>query len=392
MLIGLFQEVRKAGIPASLRELLDLLGALEHHLAFADMDEFYYLARLCLVKDEKYFDRFDLAFSVYFQGLQDLNDILTKVIPDDWLRREFERQLSEEERAKIDSLGGLDELLKKFKERLEEQKERHQGGNKWIGTGGTSPFGAYGFNPEGIRIGQDGNRNKKALKVWDRREFRNLDDSVQLGTRNIKVALKRLREFARTGAEDELDLDNTIRSTARNAGYLDLKMRPEKHNAVKVLLLMDIGGSMDDYIRTCEELFSAARTEFKHLEYFYFHNFIYEHVWRDNRRRRTELTQTLDLLHTYGRDYKVIFVGDATMSPYEIAYPGGSVEHMNEEPGSVWIERITRTFEKVVWLNPTPRDRWDYIQSIAMTRELVDGRMHAMTLEGLEQAMRYLST
>ena len=391
MLIGLFQEVRKAGIPASLRELLDLHAALEQHLAFADMDDFYYLSRLCLVKDEKYFDRFDLAFSVYFQGLQDLNDILTKVIPDDWLRREFERQLSDEERAKIDSLGGLDELLKKFKERLEEQKERHQGGNKWIGTGGTSPFGAHGYNPEGIRIGQDGSRHRKALKVWDRREFRNLDDSVEIGTRNIKVALKRLREFARSGAEDELDLDNTIRSTARNAGFLDLKMRPEKHNAVKVLLLMDIGGSMDDYIRTCEELFSAARTEFKHLEYFYFHNFIYEHVWRDNRRRRTELTQTFDLLHTYGRDYKVIFVGDATMSPYEIAYPGGSVEHMNEEPGSIWIERFTQTFEKMVWLNPTPRDRWDYIQSISMTRELIGDRMHGMTLEGLEEAMRYLS-
>ncbi|MDO6460625.1 VWA domain-containing protein [Granulosicoccaceae sp. 1_MG-2023] len=391
MLIGLFQEVRKAGIPASLRELLDLHAALEQHLAFADMDDFYYLSRLCLVKDEKYFDRFDMAFSVYFQGLQDLNDVLAKVIPDEWLRREFERQLSEEERQRIDSLGGLDELLKQFKKRLEEQNERHQGGNKWIGTGGTSPFGAYGYNPEGIRIGQDRNRNRRAIKVWDRREFRNLDDSVELGTRNIKVALKRLREFARSGADEELDLDNTISATARNAGFLDLKMRPEKHNAVKVLLLMDIGGSMDDYVRSCEELFSAARSEFKHLEYFYFHNFIYENVWRDNRRRRTEVTQTFDLLHKYGRDYKVIFVGDATMSPYEIAYPGGSVEHMNEEAGSVWFERFSDTFDKLVWLNPTPREQWEHIQSVAMTRELCGDRMHPMTLEGLESAMRYLS-
>ena len=391
MLIGFFQEVKNANIPVTVREFLDLLDALQNHLAFADMDEFYYLSRICLVKDEKYFDRFDQAFSVYFNGLLDLDELLQAVIPSDWLRREFEKSLSEEEKQKIRSLGGLDKLLEAFKQRLAEQKERHAGGNKWIGTGGTSPFGAYGYNPEGYRIGQDGNRNKRAIKVWDKREFRNLDDSVELGTRNIKVALKRLRHFARNGAREELDLDNTIRATARNAGYLDLKMIPERHNAVKVLLLMDIGGSMDEHVRTCEELFSASRTEFKHLESYYFHNFIYENLWQDNRRRYSEPAATWDVLHKYGSDYKVIFVGDASMSPYEITYPGGSVEHFNAEPGSLWMERFHAVFEKIIWLNPVPAARWQYTQSIGMTQQLVDNKMYPLTLEGLSDGMKYLA-
>lgn len=391
MLIGFFQEVRNAKIPATLREFLDLLDALQNQLAFADMEEFYILSRVCLVKDEKYFDKFDQAFSTYFNGLQNLGALLQAIIPEDWLRKEFEKSLTEEEKQKIQSLGGLDKLMETFKQRLAEQKERHAGGNKWIGTGGTSPFGAYGYNPQGYRIGQDANRNNRAIKVWDKREFRNLDDSVELGTRNIKVALKRLRHFARAGAREELDLDDTIRATARNAGYLDLKMIPERHNAVKVLLLMDIGGSMDEHVRTCEELFSASRTEFKHLESFYFHNFIYESLWKDNRRRRSELTATWDVLHKYGSDYKVIFVGDASISPYEILYPGGSVEHFNPEPGALWMERFRNTFEKIIWLNPKPEKRWQYTQSIAMTQQLVNDKMYPLTLEGLTNGMRYLA-
>lgn len=390
MLTGFFQEIRHAGVPATIRELLDLLSALEKNLAFADMQEFYYLSRTCLVKDEKYFDKFDVAFSAYFNGLQDLDDILETIIPDEWLRKEFEKSLSDEDKAKIESLGGLDKLLETFKKRLEEQKERHQGGNKWIGTGGTSPYGAYGYNPEGFRVGQDGNRNNRAVKVWDKREFRNFDDSVELGTRNIKVALKRLREFARSGAREELDLNNTIRATAENAGFLDIKMIPEKHNSVKVLLLMDVGGSMDLHIQTCEELFSATRTEFKHLEYYYFHNFIYESLWKDNNRRRTEFTPTWDVLHKYSSDYKVIFVGDASMSPYEIAYQGGSVEHWNEEPGSVWMERLLTTFDKVAWLNPMAEKHWPYTQSVGMTKDLVHDKMFPLTIKGLEDAMKHL--
>lgn len=390
MLTGFFQEIRHAGVPTTIRELLDLLATLEINLAFANMDEFYYLSRTCLVKDEKYFDKFDVAFATYFNGLQDLDDILKTVIPDEWLRKEFEKSLSDEEKAKIESLGGLDKLLETFKKRLEEQKERHQGGSKWVGTGGTSPFGAYGYNPEGFRVGQDGNRNNRAIKVWDKREFRNLDDSKELGTRNIKVALKRLREFARSGAREELDLNNTIRATAENAGFLDIKMVPEKHNSVKVLLLMDVGGSMDTHILTCEELFSATRTEFKHLEYYYFHNFIYENLWKDNNRRRTDFTPTWDVLHKYTADYKVIFVGDASMSPYEIAYPGGSVEHWNEEPGSLWIERILNSFDKVAWLNPMAEKQWHYTQSVGMTKELVHNKMFPLTIKGLEDAMKHL--
>ena len=332
MLINFFQGLRDAGIPVTTRELLDLFEGLKQHLVFADSETFYYFSRTCLVKDEKYFDRFDRAFSAHFKELETLDAVIEAIIPDDWLRNEFLKSLSDEDKAKIESLGGLEKLIEEFKKRLEEQKERHEGGNKWIGTGGTSPFGQQGYNPEGVRVGPNGGQ-KKALKVWDRRDFKNLDDDVQLGTRNIKMALRRLRKFARQGAADELDLDDTIRSTARNAGLLDIKLVPERHNAVKVLIFFDVGGSMDPHIRTCEELFSAARTEFKHLEYFYFHNFIYESVWRNNIRRHNERTSLLDVMHKYSHDYKVIFVGDAAMSPYEIVSPGGSVEHWNEESG-----------------------------------------------------------
>ncbi|GHD45794.1 hypothetical protein SAMN05216429_105158 [Marinobacter persicus] len=391
MLIDFFLEVRRVGVPASLREFLDLLEALQKRLAFADVQEFYYLARLCLVKDERHFDKFDRAFQVYFQGIEDLDELLETLIPDEWLRKEFEKHLSADEKAKIDSLGGLEELIKTFQERLKEQKERHAGGNKWIGTGGTSPFGAYGYNPEGYRIGQDGGRQGRAVKVWEKREFRDLDDSVTLGVRNIKLALRRLRQFAREGAADQLDLEDTIRSTARNAGYLDLKMVPERHNAAKVLIFFDVGGSMDPHVQVCEELFSAARLEFKHMEYFYFHNFIYESVWQHNLRRMNETVDTRDILHTYGPDYKVIFVGDATMAPYEITHPGGSIEHWNEEAGATWFQRITDHFDKVVWLNPLPEAFWNPGGSLAITRQLVNDQMYPLTNEGLESAMHELS-
>lgn len=391
MLIGFFQALRAANVPTTLRELLDLLAALQQDMAFADIDAFYYLSRTILVKDEKYFDRFDKAFGHYFNGLADIEDWLSAVIPEDWLRDAFIASLTEEEKAKIKSLGGLEKLLEEFRKRLAEQKERHQGGSKWIGTGGTSPFGAEGYRPEGIRIGQDGNRNFSALKVWDKREYKNLDDSVELGTRNIKVALRRLRHFARTGAQDQLDMDDTIRSTAKNAGYLDIKMVPERHNAVKVLLFMDIGGSMDPHVKRCEELFSASRAEFKHLEYYYFHNMIYESLWQNNERRWSEKTPTWDVLHKYGSDYRVIFVGDASMSPYEISSPGGSVEHWNDEPGNTWMKRLTDTFDKVIWLNPKPHESWDYSQSIKIIDRLVGGHMYPLTIEGLEAGMKFLS-
>lgn len=390
MLVNFFQTLRDAGVPVSTKELLDLLEGIQQHIAFADMDDFYYFSRTCMVKDEKYFDRFDKAFGAHFQDLEGLDDIIEVLIPDDWLRSEFIKNLSDEEREKIESLGGLEKLIEEFKKRLEEQQERHEGGNKWIGTGGTSPFGQEGYHPEGIRVGPNG-KNKKAVKVWDRRDFKNLDDSVELGTRNIKVALRRLRKFARTGAAEELDLDDTIRSTAKNAGLLDIKMIPERHNAVKVLLFFDIGGSMDPHVRVCEELFSAARTEFKHMENFYFHNFIYESLWKNNIRRHNERYQLHDLIHKYSSDYKVIFVGDASMSPYEIVQPGGSVEHWNEEAGEMWMRRLKQTYEKVVWINPVPKDEWDYTQSIAMTRQLVEGHMYPLTLKGLEESMAYLS-
>ena len=380
MLINFFQGLRDAGIPVTTRELLDLFEGLKQHLVFADSETFYYFSRTCLVKDEKYFYRFDRAFSAHFKELETLDAVIEAIIPDDWLRNEFLKSLSDEDKAKIESLGGLEKLIEEFKKRLEEQKERHEGGNKWIGTGGTSPFGQQGYNPEGVRVGPNGGQ-KKALKVWDRRDFKNLDDDVQLGTRNIKMALRRLRKFARQGAADELDLDDTIRSTARNAGLLDIKLVPERHNAVKVLIFFDVGGSMDPHIRTCEELFSAARTEFKHLEYFYFHNFIYESVWRNNIRRHNERTSLLDVMHKYSHDYKVIFVGDAAMSPYEIVSPGGSVEHWNEESGEVWMRRLRQTYEKMIWINPTPQAEWEYTQSTAMTHQLVEGHMYPLTLK-----------
>ena len=390
MLVNFFHVLKDTGVPVTPRELLDLLEAMERRLAFGDMDDFYSLSRAILVKDEKYYDRFDRAFGLHFQDLEALDDVIEAMIPDDWLRSEFMKQLSEEDKAKIESIGGLEELIEQFKQRLEEQKKRHSGGNKWIGTEGTSPFGNDGYHPEGIRVGGE-SKNKRAVKVWDRREFKNLDDNVELGTRNIKIALRRLRKFARTGATEELDLDDTIKSTARNAGLLDIKMVPERHNAVKVLLFLDVGGSMDPHVRVCEELFSAARTEFKHLEYFYFHNFLYESVWKNNIRRFNERTATLDVMHKYAHDYKVVFVGDASMSPYEIMQPGGSVEHWNEESGELWMRRLRETYEKCIWINPVPEDEWEYTQSIAITRQLMDGKMFPLTLRGLEEGMSFLS-
>ncbi len=390
MLSNFFYALREAELKPSVTEYLTLLEALQARVAFCSIDEFYYLARATLVKDETKFDKFDRVFGAYFQGVEDvMGDLLNAAIPEQWLEQMKQLNLSEEELKKIQALGGLDKLMEEFKKRLEEQKERHEGGNKWIGTGGTSPFGNGGFNPEGIRVGGKGG-NRSAVKVWDKREYANLDDSLELGTRNIKIALRRLRKFARTGAEEVLDLDDTIRSTARNAGYLDIKMVPERHNAVKVLLFFDVGGSMDPHVKVCEELFSAASSEFKHMEYFYFHNFIYESVWKDNYRRHNEKTSTWDLIHRFGEDYKVIFVGDATMSPYEISYPGGSVEHWNEEAGSTWMQRITSHFNKVIWLNPEPEQHWEYHPSIQVARELVEERMFPMTLNGLERAMKKL--
>jgi len=391
MLLNLFNEMRAAKVPVSVRELLDLHHALQRHVVFADMDEFYYLARAILVKDERHFDKFDRAFAAYFKGLENLDRHIEALIPEDWLRKEFERSLTAEERAQIQSLGGLDKLIEAFKQRLQEQKERHAGGNKWIGTGGTSPFGSGGFNPEGIRVGDAGERQGKAVKVWDQREYKNLDDQVELGTRNIKLALRRLRKFARQGAAEELDIDGTIDHTARDAGLLNIQMRPERRNTVKLLLLFDIGGSMDAHVRVCEELFSACRTEFKHLEYYYFHNCVYETVWKNNLRRTSERYSTFDLLHKYGDDYKVVFVGDAAMAPYEITQPGGSVEHWNEEAGYVWMQRIMAKFRKVIWINPYPRQAWDYTASIHLVRELIEDRMYPLTLQGLEDGMRYLS-
>lgn len=390
MLVNFFHGLKDAGIPVTTRELLDLLSAMEQHLVFADIDGFYHLSRAILVKDEKYYDRFDRAFGLHFQELEGLDDVIGAMIPDDWLRNEFMKQLSDEEKAKIESLGGLEKLIEEFKKRLEEQKKRHQGGNKWVGTGGTSPFGNSGYHPEGIRVGGE-SQNKRAVKVWERRDFKNYDDSVELGTRNIKVAMRRLRKFARTGAADELDLDDTISSTARNAGLLDIRMVPERHNAVKVLLFLDVGGSMDPHVRVCQELFSAARTEFKHLEYFYFHNFIYESVWKNNIRRHNERTALLDVMHKYSHDYKIIFVGDASMSPYEILNPGGSVEHWNEESGEIWMRRLRETYDKCVWLNPVPEDEWQYTQSVSITRQLMEGKMYPLTLGGLEDAMGFLA-
>jgi len=395
MLVQFFFTLRKYRLPVSLRELLDLINALKKGVIFADVDGFYHLARTLMVKDETHFDRFDKAFSDYFSGFADL-DLLESLkqqhnLPKDWLRKEFEKHLSDEEKAQLKAMGGLDELMKTLKERLEEQQKRHAGGNKWVGTGGTSPFGAYGYNPEGVRIGQEGNRNRQAVKVWDKREYRNLDSDREIGSRTIKLALKKLRKFARTGASDTLDLNETIRATAKQGGMLDVKMAPERHNAVKVLMLFDIGGSMDDYIHTCEELFSAAYSEFKHLEFYYFHNCLYEHVWQDNARRHSNIIDTMTLINKFTSDYKVIFVGDATMGPYEIAYPGGSVEHYNEEPGSAWLQRITNHFDKVAWLNPQPVEHWPYYQSIDFIKQLMSNRMYPLSLDGISNAIKELS-
>jgi uncharacterized protein with von Willebrand factor type A (vWA) domain len=385
-----FAELRDAKIPVSLKEYLTLIEALERDVIPPDVTDFYYLSRAALVKDERHLDKFDRVFGHVFKGLERTEEALAAQIPEEWLKKLTEKFLTEEEKAQIEALGGWEKLMETLQERLKEQKERHEGGNKWIGTGGTSPFGAYGYNPEGVRIGQKEGRHGRAVKVWDKREYKNLDDQVELGTRNIKVALRRLRRWARDGAPNELDLDRTISKTARE-GYLDIVLRPERRNTIKVLLFFDIGGSMDSHIKLCEELFSAARTEFKHLEYFYFHNCLYEQVWKDNRRRAAEKLDTFEVLHKFPHDYKVIFVGDATMSPYEITYPGGSVEHWNEEPGAHWLKRVTDIYENVVWLNPVAERHWDYTPSIGLVRDIIGPeRMFPMTLQGLERAMREL--
>ncbi len=386
MMVRFFFDLRAAGVPVSITEFLTLLEALQARVALLSAEEFYYLARLALVKDERHFDRFDRVFAEHFAGAEKLFEKFLAEVPADWLKLMSERLLSDEEKAKLESLGSWQKLLDTLKQRLAEQKERHEGGSKWVGTGGTSPFGAGGYHPEGVRIGTEGKRQRRAVKVWEAREYRNFDDSVELGTRNLKLALRRLRKFARAGAAEELDLDGTIDATARNAGWLDLKLVPERRNAVKVLLLLDVGGSMDDHVRICEELFSAARSEFKHLEHYYFHNFIYENLWKDNRRRHGELTTTTQLLRTFNPDYRVIFVGDATMSPYEIVQPGGSVEHWNAESGAAWMQRMTAHFPRLVWLNPEPVHRWDTTPSIRIAQQLVGGRMFPLTLDGLDRA------
>ncbi|MBC7181163.1 MAG: VWA domain-containing protein [Roseovarius sp.] len=392
MFLPFFENLRRAGLPVSLREYLTFLEAMGRGLVTYDVEGFYYLARTAMVKDERHIDRFDQAFAASFSGLEAITaqDVLDAVdLPAEWLQKLAEKHLTAQERAEIEALGGFDKLMETLRERLKDQQGRHQGGSKWIGTAGTSPFGAYGYNPEGVRIGQDQSRHRRAVKVWDKREFRNLDDSVELGTRNIKVALKRLRKWARDGAAEELDLDGTIRATAEH-GYLDVQTRPERRNAVKVLLFLDVGGSMDPHIKVVEELFSAARAEFKHLEYYYFHNCLYEGVWRDNSRRWNAQTPTQDVLRTYGPDYKCIFVGDASMSPYEIAFPGGANEHWNAEAGQVWLSRARSQWPHHLWINPVPSAEWDYTQSIAMIREIFEDRMVPMTLAGLDQGMRTL--
>jgi uncharacterized protein with von Willebrand factor type A (vWA) domain len=390
MFVNFFHELKSANVPVSLREYLSLLEALDNDVIGAQVEDFYYLSRAALVKDERNLDKFDQVFGHVFKGLENLTEGEMAEIPEEWLKTLTEKFLTEEEKAEIEALGGWEKIMEELKKRLEEQEKRHEGGNKWIGTGGTSPFGADGYNPEGVRIGQDKNKNFKAVKVWDKRDFKNLDDSVELGTRNIKVALRRLRKFARDGEADVLDLDDTIHSTA-NAGYLDIKLIPERRNKVKVLVFFDIGGSMDPHIRLCEELFSAARSEFKNMEYFYFHNCLYEGVWKDNRRRHNEKMNTWDVLHTYPHDYKVIFVGDASMSPYEITYEGGSVEHWNEEAGALWLKRVTDIYESCIWLNPMAERYWEHTPSCQIIKQIFGDRMFPLTLEGLDTAMRELS-
>ncbi len=394
MLVRFFTDLRAGGVPVTLPEFLTLLEGLEARLAALSPEDFYYLARVALVKDERHFDRFDRVFARHFAGAEKLFEQLAATLPADWLKQLTERLLTEEEKRRLDAEiaggGGWDKLLEALRQRLREQQDRHEGGNRWIGTAGTSPFGNHGYNPEGVRMGQAASRHRRAVKVWDARDYRNLDGGRELGTRNIKMALRRLRRFAREGAPEELDLDGTIHATARNAGFLDLRMQAERRNAVKLLLLLDVGGSMDPHVQICEELFSAARAEFKHLEYFYFHNFPYERVWKDNHRRFSVVTDTRTLLRTFNPDYRVVFVGDATMSPYEIEQPGGSVEHWNEEAGRAWMQRLTAHFPQLVWLNPEPEERWKWTPSIAITRDLVGDRMYPLTLDGLDRAMRGL--
>ncbi len=386
MFLTFFHELKSAGLPVTLKEYLTLLEGLQADVAGRRVEDFYFLSRTCLVKDERHLDRFDRVFGHVFKGLEALPEGVEAEIPQEWLRLVSELHLSEEDKKRIAELGGWEKIMEMLKKRLEEQKERHAGGSKWIGTGGTSPYGAYGYNPAGVRIGQKESRHRRAIKVWDKREFKDLDETVELGTRNIKVALRRLRMFARQGSAEELDLDGTIRGTAEK-GYLDIRMVPERHNAVKVLMFFDVGGSMDWHVKCAEELFSAARTEFKHLEYYYFHNCLYEDVWRQNARRGSERTPTWDVLHTYPADYKVIFVGDASMSPYEITHAGGSVEHMNEEPGATWLGRVTSGYKHCVWLNPIPEEHWSWTPSVGMVRNLMGGRMYPLTLRGLDSAI-----
>ena len=390
MLIPFFQHLRAAKLPVSIKEFLTLLEALKAEVIEPSLDNFYFLARASLVKDERLFDKFDKAFGAYFHGIQTLPAIEVD-LPLEWLKRQFQREFTAEEKAAIEAMGGIDKLLERLKQLLDEQKDRHQGGNKWIGTNGTSPFGNGGFNPEGIRIGGPSAGNRTAVKVWEQRMYRDYDDQVELGTRNIKIALRRLRKFAREGAEEELDLDDTIASTARNAGYLDSKMVPERHNTIKVLMLLDVGGTMDDHIKQTEELFSAARSEFKNLEFYYFHNCVYDFVWKNNRRRHSERLMTWDLIRKFNPDWRLIFVGDATMSPYEILQPGGSVEYNNDEPGAVWLQRLAERFPKFTWLNPEPEGVWEYRQSISVIRQILSQRMYPVTMSGLERAMRELS-
>jgi len=391
MFTELFFELRRIGVPVSLNEYLTLMEVMERGIPEYSVDNFYYVSRATLVKDERHLDRFDQVFSRVFKGLEAPEGQIIQDIPEDWLKKLTEKYLTEEEKAKIEALGGWEELMETLKKRMAEQKKRHQGGSKWIGTAGTSPFGAYGYNPEGIRIGQEESRHRRAVKVWDKREFRNLDDKIELGTRNIKLALRRLRQFAREGAPTELDLTGTIKATANNGGFLDLKMYAERKNTVKILLFFDIGGSMDDHVKVCEELFSATRTEFKNLEFFYFHNCPYESVWKDNRRRHNERLDLWEVLNTYPPDYKVIFVGDASMSPYEITYAGGSVEHWNEEAGAVWLQRILETYKHAIWLNPQPARTWSHTPSIELLSQLMEDRMYPLTLDGLDKGMRELT-
>ena len=390
MLTDLFYKLKKVEIPVSITEYLTLMAAMEKRVAGFSLDDFYYLARAALCKDERFFDRFDQVFGDHFRGQETLFDEVIGEVPMEWLRAQKELNLTEEEKAQIEAMGGWDKLMETLKKRLEEQKKAHHGGSKMIGTGGTSPFGANGYNPEGVRIGQEKGKQGKAVKVWDRRDFKNLDDQVELGTRNIKLALRQLRRFAREGAQEELDLDDTIRSTAKNGGLLDVKMVPERHNTIKVLLFLDVGGSMDPYVRVCEELFSAARTEFKHLEHYYFHNFIYESIWRDNNLRANVRVPTGQVMNTYPADHKMVFVGDATMSPYEIMAVGGSVEHWNEEAGATWMARIMAIFPYAIWLNPQPEEYWGHIPSIGMVKELMSDRMFPLTVDGLERGMKAL--